>query len=106
MRLNEIVDGIAQGSAKAPFDRLTGQHSRTRRQNEGEAFQASLRDQKQRDELILRRLQKQREFAERYKQDRTKPETIHDQLRTDLERLETLRNRNHNPKPDGHDRER
>ena len=92
--------------ARGLLDRLTGQHSRTRRRNEGEAFQASLRDQKQRDELILRRLQKQRELAERHKQDRAKPEAIRDQLRADLDRLEALRSRYRTPKPDGHDRER
>ena len=97
-RFNKGVRGL--------LDRLTGQHSRTKSQNESEAFQSSLRDQKQRDELILRRLQRQRELAERHKQDRAKPEAIRDQLRTDLERLEALRSRNRTSKPDGHNRER
>lgn len=87
------------------LDRVTGQHSRTNTQNKIEAFEAAKRDQKQRDELILRRLQKQRELATRHEQAKAKPQALRSELRTDLERLEALRNRNRTPKNDGRDRE-
>ena len=87
------------------LDRVTGEHSRTKTQNKVEAFEAAKRDQTQRDELILRRLQNQRELAKRHEQAKAKPQAIRDQLRTDLERLEALRNRNREPKNDGRDRE-
>ena len=87
------------------LDRVTGEHSRTQTKNKVEAFQAAKRDEQQRDELIMRRLQKQRDLATAHEQARAKPQAIRDQLRTDLERLEALRNRNRTPKPDGHDRE-
>ena len=87
------------------LDRVTGEHSRTKTQNKVEAFQAAKRDEQQRDELIMRRLQKQRDLATAHEQARAKPQAIRDQLRTDLERLEALRNRNRTPKTDGHERE-
>ena len=87
------------------FDRVTGEHSRTKTKNKVEAFQAARRDQKQRDELILRRLQKQRDLAKHHEQAKAKPQAIRSELRTDLERLESLRNRNREPKNDGRDRE-
>jgi len=87
------------------FDRVTGEHSRTKKLNQVETFQAAKRDQKQRDELILRRLHKQRAFAKLHEQAKAKPQAIRTELRTDLERLEALRNRNREPKNDGRDRE-
>jgi len=87
------------------LDRVTGEHRRTQTKNKVEAFQAAKRDEQQRDELIMRRLQKQRDLATAHEQARAKPQAIRDQLRTDLERLEALRNRNRTPKPDGHERE-
>jgi hypothetical protein len=87
------------------LDRVTGEHSRTQTKNKVEAFQAAKRDEQQRDELIMRRLQKQRDLATAHEQARAKPQAMRDQLRTDLERLEALRNRNRTPEPDGHERE-
>jgi len=87
------------------LDRVTGQHSRTKTQNKVEAFEAAKRDEKQRDELISRRLQKQRELTKRHEQAKAKPQAIRDQLRTDLDRLEALRNRTRTLKPDEHERE-
>jgi len=69
------------------FDRVTGEHSRTKKLNQVETFQAAKRDQKQRDELILRRLHKQRAFAKLHEQAKAKPQAIRTELRTDLERL-------------------
>lgn len=88
------------------FDRVTGEHTRTKNQNDLEAFKAAKRDEKQRDDLILRRLQKQRDLAKRHEQATVKPQAIRAELRTDLERLEALRHRSRKPKPEGHDRER
>jgi len=96
-RFNKGVRGLV--------DRVTGQHSRTKTQNKVEAFEAAKRDEKQRDELISRRLQKQRDLAKRHEQAKAKPQAIRDQLKSDLERLEALRNRPRNPKSDGHERE-
>lgn len=87
------------------LDRVTGQHSRTKTQNKIDAFDAAKRDEAQRDQLILRRLQKQRDLAKRHEEAKAKPKAIRSELRTDLERLESLRNRSRTPKPDGHERE-
>jgi hypothetical protein len=96
-RFNKGVRGLV--------DRVTGQHSRTKTQNKVEAFQAAKRDEKQRDELITRRLQKQRYLAKKHEAAKAKPQAIRAQLKTDLERLEALRNRSRSPKSDGHERE-
>ncbi|HNP52519.1 MAG TPA: hypothetical protein PKJ85_12105 [Nitrosomonas nitrosa] len=45
-RLNKGIRGL--------WDRLTGQHSRTKNQNEREAWQALLRDRQQRESLVKR----------------------------------------------------
>ncbi len=87
------------------IDRVTGEHGRTKKQNQVEAFQASKRDEAQRDELIMRRLQKQRDLAKRHEEAKAKPQAIHSELKTDFERLESLRNRSPTPKPNGHERE-
>lgn len=87
------------------LDRVTGEHGRTQKQNQVEAFQASKRDEAQRDELIMRRLQKQRDLAKRHEEAKAKPQAIRTELKTDLERLEALRNRSRKSKPDGHERE-
>lgn len=87
------------------IDRVTGEHGRTKKQNQVEAFQASKRDEAQRDELIMHRLQKQRELAKRHEEAKAKPQAIRSELKTDLERLEALRNRSRTSKPDGHERE-
>jgi len=89
------------------FDRVTGKHGKTKKLNAQEAFRASRRDQAQRDELILRRLQKQRELAKQHDRLKAKPEAAQAELLSDLERFKALRTRNRSPnKPDGHDRER
>ncbi|MCP5274885.1 MAG: relaxase [Burkholderiales bacterium] len=48
-RLNKGLRGL--------WDRLTGQHGRTKDQNEREAWQAFVRDRQQRDDLIQRQLE-------------------------------------------------
>lgn len=45
-RLNKGIRGL--------WDRLIGQHSRTKNQNEREAWQALLRDRQQRESLVKR----------------------------------------------------
>lgn len=51
-RLNRGIRGL--------WDRLTGQHDRTKDQNEHEAWQALVRDRQQRDSLIQRQLEERR----------------------------------------------
>jgi len=86
------------------FDRVTGKHGKTKKLNEQEAFKASRRDQAQRDELILRRLQKQRELTNRHEQLKAKPEAAQAELLSDLERFKALRR--HKPPNKSKDQER
>lgn len=51
-RLNKGIRGL--------WDRLTGQHSQVMDQNEREAWQALIRDRRQRDDLIQRQLEERR----------------------------------------------
>jgi len=96
-RFNKGLQGL--------LDRLTGEHSRTKKQNTLEAFKASKRDQRQRDELILRRLRRQRDLANRHEKQRAKPQALRDELLTDLDRLKELPDNNSSAKPKGRERE-
>ena len=96
-RFNKGLQGL--------LDRLTGEHSRTKKQNTLEAFKASKRDQRQRDELILHRLNRQRDLANRYEKQRAKPQAMRDELLTDLDRLKALRDNKPSEKPKGREPE-
>jgi len=96
-RFNKGLQGL--------LDRFTGEHSRTKKQNTLEAFKASKRDQRQRDQLILRRLRKQRDLAKRHEEQRAKPQALRDELRMDLDRLKALRDNKPSEKPKGRERE-
>ena len=90
-RFNKGIRGLV--------DRVTGQHSRTKELNRTEAYEAAERDQKQRDALIYRRLQKQRELAKEHAEKRANPEALRAELKSDLDRLHTLRNQSSNRDP-------
>lgn len=45
------------------FDRLTGAYSKTKRQNESEAFEAAKRDQRERDSQIFKHISEKRDFT-------------------------------------------
>ena len=100
-RFNKGVKGLV--------DHLTGQHAKTKKQNRLEAYRAAQRDRKQRDELILRRFQKQRELAKAHEQQRAKPQALQQELKSDLERLRQLRNKHSDntkeTRPQGRERE-
>ena len=84
---------------------MTGQHSKTKKLHQAEAFKAAKRDEAQRDELILRRLQKQRDLAKQHEERRAKPQALRGELRTDLERWKALRENKRPEKPNGRERE-
>jgi len=87
------------------FDRMTGAYSRTKKQNEIETYEALRRHQQQRDALIFRQINQKRELIRQQEQAHQHRETIRNQLRTDLDRLEALRSHSRTPKPKGHERE-
>lgn len=60
------------------WDRLRGEHRRLREQNQKEAYDALLRDRREKDELIFAQLEARRALQERHKRDM---ETLHDQQR-------------------------
>ena len=51
------------------WDKLRGEHRRLREENEKEAYDALLRDRREKDELIFAQLEARREMQERHKQD-------------------------------------
>lgn len=61
------------------WDRLRGEHRRLREENEKEAYDALLRDRREKDELIFNQLEARRELQERHKQDMAR---LQDQQRT------------------------
>lgn len=75
------------------FDRITGAYSRTKKQNELEAYAAIKRDQKERDELVHRHLVEKRDYLNRQSAHLQKAQRIDQALRSDLERLRNERQR-------------
>lgn len=61
------------------WDRLRGEHRRLREENEKEAYDALLRDRREKDELIFAQLEQRRTLQERHKQDTAR---LQDQQRT------------------------
>ena len=60
------------------WDRLRGEHRRLREENEKEAYDALLRDRREKDELIFAQLEARRELQERHRQE---VERLQDQQR-------------------------
>lgn len=60
------------------WDRLRGEHRRLREENEKEAYDALLRDRREKDELIFAQLEQRRELQERHKQEVAR---LHEQQR-------------------------
>lgn len=61
------------------WDKLRGEHRRLREENEKDAYDALLRDRREKDELIFAQLEARRELQERHKQDMAR---LQDQQRT------------------------
>ncbi|MBK6897508.1 MAG: relaxase/mobilization nuclease domain-containing protein [Alphaproteobacteria bacterium] len=61
------------------WDRLRGEHRRLREENEKEAYDALMRDRREKDALIFAHLEARRELQERYRQE---VERLQDQQRT------------------------
>ena len=73
------------------FDRITGAYSRTKKQNELEAFSAVKRDQKERDDLIHRHLGEKRDCLTRQRDNLEKAQRISQELKSDLNRFQNER---------------
>ena len=73
------------------FDRITGAYGKVKRQNELEAFDATKRDQKQRDSLIFRQMGEKRQLAIRSASLFEKSQRVRSRLQADLERLRASR---------------
>ncbi|WP_273241725.1 relaxase/mobilization nuclease domain-containing protein [Hyphomonas atlantica corrig.] len=75
------------------FDRITGAYSRTKKQNELEAYSAIKRDQKERDELVHRHLAEKRDYLSRQRANLQKAQRTGQQLKSDLDRLRNEKQR-------------
>ena len=69
------------------FDRITGAYSRTKKQNEHEAYAALKRDQGERDELVYRQLAEKREHLKRQRDILQKAQRTTIRLNKDRDRL-------------------
>ena len=69
------------------FDRITGAYSRTKKQNELEAYNALKRDQKERDNLVHRHLGEKRDYLNRQRANLEKAQRVGRELKSDLDRL-------------------
>lgn len=69
------------------FDRITGTHSQTKKQNAFESYQSAQRDQRQRDALIFKQMEQKRAFRMQTQRDLDKSKGVRSQLQADLERL-------------------
>ena len=82
--------------ARGLLDRFTGKHAKTKHQNRLDAFKAAQRDQSQRDQLIS----KQQDTSERLKALQAKvcekPKALKEGLKSDMDRLQALRERSTN----------
>ena len=87
-RLNTGMRGIV--------DRVTGKHTKTKQKNALEAFRNAQRDQTQRDTLILKQQDQKTRLTTLQEKAKEKPKTIQDTLKTDMERLQALREK---PRP-------
>jgi len=74
------------------FDRITGAHNKTKKQNELEAHKAAKRDQKQRDDLIFKHMEQRRQLALRTGNALEKSRTVKMKLSQDLSRFKKLTN--------------
>lgn len=70
------------------WDRLRGEHRRLREENEKEAYDALLRDRREKDELIFTQLEARRELQERHKQELARLQEQQRSLAEDRARFE------------------
>lgn len=69
------------------FDRITGTHSKTKKQNELEAYQATKRDQKQRDTMIFKQMEQRQQLAKQSGKVLEKTKYTNHKLQRDLLRI-------------------
>ncbi|CAM3739811.1 relaxase/mobilization nuclease domain-containing protein [Litorimonas haliclonae] len=72
------------------FDRIIGAYSKTKRENEFQAYQGVLRDQKQRDTLIFKHLRQKRELTERMSKQLKTPNQSYKALGAEIKRLNKI----------------
>lgn len=84
------------------WDRLRGEHRRLRDENEKDAYNALLRDRREKDELIFSQLEQRRTLQERHKQDLARLQDQQRSLADDRARFEQAAQ----PSPDISDRKR
>jgi hypothetical protein len=84
------------------WDRLRGEHRRLREENEKEAYDALLRDRREKDELIFSQLEARRDLQERHKQGVARLHEQQRELANDRARYEQAVQ----PPPDDSDRKR
>lgn len=70
------------------WDRLRGEHRRLRKENEKDAYDALLRDRREKDELIFAQLEARRELQERHKQEAARLQEQQRTLAEDRARFE------------------
>lgn len=84
------------------WDRLRGEHRRLREENEKDAYDALLRDRREKDDLIFNQLEARRELQERHKQDMARLQEQQRTLAEDRARFEQAAQ----PPPEMSDRKR
>lgn len=82
-RFNKGVRGIV--------DRVTGKHTKTKQKNALEAFRNAQRDQTQRDTLIVKQQDAKTRLQTLQNKAKEKPKSVQNTLKSDMERLRTLR---------------
>ncbi len=75
------------------FDRLTGHHKRINQQNEQEAYEALLRDQREKDEFIFRQLEQRRTLQARMERLRKFKTNREQELSRDITQYVEMRDR-------------
>jgi len=78
-RLNRGLRGL--------FDRITGAYSKTKKQNEVDAYQAAKRDQSQRDSLIYKQVEQRKQLALKSGKLLKKSKSLSNKLAIELNRL-------------------
>ncbi len=73
------------------YDRVTGQHKRIRERNEDEAWQALLRDRREKDALIFRQLEERRNIQDRLEKLRSLKSERTTELKRDIDAYQEMK---------------
>lgn len=92
-----------QSGLRGLWDRLRGEHGRIRKENERDAWEAHLRDQRQKDDAIFRHLEERRAMKRAHSMEQSNLKDQSQELALDRERFEVLRSQDAGLSRDGPD---